>query len=192
MPGPPVAHLLENPGVTVVHEGDCLTISGNRSADSCARRTPRVHLRAASSLPAPRQVRVVRRLNCPALRPTCLDFNADNEAVAKQPLCPACSPQTCSGRHDLSACLAILDAPLSTRRLRRSLFRCSHSPAPAFLGHLDGAPFLPILPTAQPWPVPAVSHVTTQTLRQFLSDGSGSRVPPKILRYEVPQRSVPQ
>src|SRR5687767_952341 len=54
-----------------------------------------------------------------------------------------------SALHDLSTCRTFLNAPLSARRLRRSLFGCCHFPAPAFLGHFDRPPFLPFLPTIQ-------------------------------------------
>ena len=66
---------------------------------------------------------------------------AKKEAVAKRPLYTGSHCDLPLGLHDLFAGFALLDGTASTRRLRSTLLRRSHSTTSAFLCHLEMTSF---------------------------------------------------
>ena len=87
-----------------------------------------------------------------------------------------------SGLHDLSTCLAFLNAPLSTRRLRRSPLGCGHSPPLLFLAILTAPPCLPSLPTDSVRPSPLL---TRSRLRLSANPYRGTGLDPRVPRQSA-------
>jgi len=89
-----------------------------------------------------------------------------------------------SGLHNLSTCLTVFDTPLSTRRLRRSPFGCSHSPAPSLFGGSRPSPLL-VGSRLRLCAIPNVHQVWIKGSRPILLEGyseDGSAARPLFIR----------